>query len=57
MHFEGGLVVGLTQVNGVSRALIWMQKVMSDLPVANGWLGPGLRHQRWGDVAGLDFTT
>jgi hypothetical protein len=52
-----GLVVGTSQLNGVSRALLWRSGVPSDLPGANG--GPA-RGQAYGinagaDVAGVDF--
>jgi probable HAF family extracellular repeat protein len=54
-----GLVVGTTQLNGVSRALIWKQRVVSDLPAANGGpaLGQAYAINAGTDVAGVDFTT
>jgi probable HAF family extracellular repeat protein len=56
---DAGLVVGTTQLNGVSRALIWKQRVMSDLPAANGGPASGQAYaiNAGGDVAGVDFTT
>jgi probable HAF family extracellular repeat protein len=54
-----GLVVGTTQVNGVSRALIWNKGVMSDLPAAGGGAARGQAYaiNAGGDVAGADFNT
>lgn len=54
-----GLVVGTTQLNGVSRALIWKRGVMSDLPAANGAPAHGQAYaiNAGGDVAGADFAT
>jgi probable HAF family extracellular repeat protein len=54
-----GLVVGTTQVNGVSRALIWTKGVMSDLPAAGGGPAHGQAYgvNGAGDVVGVDFMT
>ncbi|MBA3495797.1 MAG: hypothetical protein H0T86_01675 [Gemmatimonadales bacterium] len=55
----GGLVVGTTQLNGVSRALLWTKGVMSDLPAAGGGPASGQAYgiNAAGDVVGADFTT
>jgi probable HAF family extracellular repeat protein len=56
---NAGLVVGTTQLNGVSRALLWTKGVMSDLPAAGGGPAHGQAYgiNAAGDVVGTDFTT
>jgi probable HAF family extracellular repeat protein len=53
-----GLVVGTTQLNGVSRALLWRKGVRSDLPGTDGGpaLGQAYGINAGGDVAGVDFS-
>ena len=54
-----GVVVGTTQANGVSRSLIWIKSVISDLPAADGSVAHGQAYaiNAGGDVAGTDFNT